>query len=437
MLPILGRMKRNRSLTPRTLLAPLATGGRCGMNKRRRHRKRVWFSSPQERAAVIMAASAIMVALIAAVTTLAAPMTSGHFETRYSKGGHAVQLWVSDMPRLPDSILDCVVYLYPSEAAAEDGELIGGTGFLAGLPLTDELNNIITHLPCVVTNKHVIKNGSMIVRLNTRDGKTDVIPLDGIPWFEHPAGDDLACCPIGLNLIHKYNYLPAEMLGNRKTMDGMEVGIGDEVFIVGRFINRDGKQQNTPTVRFGNIAQMPHEPTLQEDGFLQDNFLVEARSISGYSGSPVFWYIPPQVSFAGQSETIQRSLFASFPLVRKNRQGLWMGFGPQLLGIGYSYVPFNQPAFNKHTRKPDENLFIKSNTGMMGVIPAWKLTEMLLGETMSKITEQASKMLRKQKPGEGVVLTSAEPDSATDENPDHKADFDNLLKKAAKVTKDQ
>ena len=40
-----------------------------------------------------------------------------------------------DMPRLTDAILDCAVYLYPSERAARRGEATGGSGFLIGIPL--------------------------------------------------------------------------------------------------------------------------------------------------------------------------------------------------------------------------------------------------------------------------------------------------------------
>ena len=37
---------------------------------------------------------------------------------------------------------------------------------------------------------------------------------------------------------------------------------------------------------------MPYEPIIQQTGFPQESFLVEARSIGGCSGSPVFTFIP-------------------------------------------------------------------------------------------------------------------------------------------------
>ena len=82
------------------------------------------------------------------------------------------------MPRIPDKFLDCVVYLYPSEAEAEDGKRIGGSGFLVGIPAGILATGSTVHILCVVTNKHVVDSGNMTVRLNTRSGLSDIIPLD-------------------------------------------------------------------------------------------------------------------------------------------------------------------------------------------------------------------------------------------------------------------
>jgi len=73
------------------------------------------------------------------------------------------------------------------------------------------------------------------------------------------------------------------------------VGAGDDTFMVGRFINHAGKQRNTPSIRFGNIAMLPFEKVKLDNAanhYEQEAFLVETRSISGFSGSPVFVYQP-------------------------------------------------------------------------------------------------------------------------------------------------
>ena len=199
------------------------------------------------------------------------------------------------MPRIPDSALKLVVYLYPSEADAEDGVQIGGTGFLVVIPIP-YVQPAFAHLHCVVTNAHVIDHGSMVVR-------------QGAEWFRHPDGDDIAICPIGMEpKFHKFKSMHPNMFLTKEIMAIFDVGPGDDVFIVGRFINREGKQKNIPSVRFGNIAQMPGEPLIL-DGKEQECFLIEGRSIPGFSGSPVFIQIVPEApefpEFPAKSKTMR------------------------------------------------------------------------------------------------------------------------------------
>lgn len=66
------------------------------------------------------------------------------------------------------------------------------------------------------------------------------------------------------------------------------VGPGDEVFLPGLFVNHYGAQRNEPIVRLGNIAAMPAEPVRTKMLGAIDAYLIEARSVGGLSGSPVF-----------------------------------------------------------------------------------------------------------------------------------------------------
>jgi len=361
----------------------------------------------------------------------------GHFETRYSKRGFPVQVWVRDMPRFDDSIIDCVVYLYPSEAAAEDGEKIGGSGFLVGAGLADENRTIVSHLPCVVTNRHVVRDGNMVVRINTRDGGTDIVALDGEEWIYHPDGDDIAVCPIGLHFMHKCKCIPdLGGLNNRKIIDQLDIGIGDDVVVPGRFINREGKNQNTPALRFGNISQMPKEPMIMSDGFAQEAFLVEVRTLSGYSGSPVFLYILPQPSLENVPEDQRKHIYRQFPGVREKRRNMNIGFPPILLGMAFCYIYSNEQVHNKRTGQLVPDHFVRTNTGMMGVVPVWKLVDIFLGGPMNKIKEEAEAELRKRQDESGVGLATAHSDSDQQsdhdqtDNPQHKEDFNRLLGEA-------
>ena len=88
-------------------------------------------------------------------------------------------------------------------------------------------------------------------------------------------GDDLAIARLLVSDTHKTNCLHYKLAIEQSEIGTHNIGPGDDVFIVGRFVNHEGKQQNHPTVRFGAIAQMPGEPITFPDGTHQDSFLVE------------------------------------------------------------------------------------------------------------------------------------------------------------------
>jgi hypothetical protein len=363
--------------------------------------------------------------------------------TRYSKRGISHQVLKARMPRIPDKFLDCVVYLYPSEAAAEDGEHLGGSGFVIGIPLDDDHKDCIT---AIVTNKHVIERGNMVARLNTVDNKTDVIALDGDPWFHHPDGDDVAVCLIGLHEgVHKFHFIPPGNFCTRDRVNFLNVGPGDDCFLVGRFISRDGKQRNSPTVRFGNIAQMPGEPIIQSDGFQQESYLVEARSIPGYSGSPVFIQIPqapPQMQFPSEvSEAIRKDMVEQiYGQTGHIRATLPIPVGPWLLGIDYCHLHGADKIISKVTGEPVSNdWFVRANSGMMGVVPVWKLEEILEGCMKPAIdAAKAAIKARRAKKADPVSLDDSSGEfvpAASDANPTHREDFTSLLNAAAQKPK--
>jgi hypothetical protein len=64
-------------------------------------------------------------------------------------------------------------------------------------------------------------------------------------------------------------------------MDQLNIGVGDEVFMIGRFISHQGLNRSQPLARFGNIAMMPGERVRDGRGFDVEAFLVEMRSLSG------------------------------------------------------------------------------------------------------------------------------------------------------------
>ena len=145
------------------------------------------------------------------------------------------------MPRIPNAILDCAVYLYADEQAARDGEHAGGTGFLVGIE-----SNIHRGLWWIyaVTNSHVIKDGYPVVRMNKREGgrgiEIDVLNLPAERWFHHPDGDDVAVCEVDVfGKRIKFEFLDVQNHFVDKYMPYFTLGPGDDVYMVGRLIPAD------------------------------------------------------------------------------------------------------------------------------------------------------------------------------------------------------
>lgn len=336
----------------------------------------------------------------------------GFWETRFDSRGEPFQVW-RRLPYIDRDYLDCTVYLYPSEAAAEDGEKIGGTGFLLGIPV--ERTSRDDSVVAIVTNRHVVDNGNTVARLNTASGSITILPLDDAAWFHHPDGDDLTICPINLPAGHNQKYIPAVNFVTKESIDRWDIGPGDDVFVVGRFINHEGRQRNLPTLRFGNIAQMPWEP-IMVDGYPQESFLVECRSISGYSGSPVFVWIAPPLLPGLTPDGRKFLLEGKLKLFGISQQRAKMfgtsGFpivGPLLLGVNYSYIHSKEPVRSGSERQMHD-WFVNANTGMMGVIPAWKINDIIEGSEMKALKERAAADIKKRESESPVTLTSAKDD---------------------------
>jgi len=286
------------------------------------------------------------------------------------------------VPRIQNEYLDCVLYLYPSEGDAEDGTRTGGSGFWVGMPISPEEWAVYA-----VTNKHIIENGSAVVRLSTQDGRKAIFPTIERDWVFHPDGDDLAVFSPSLDTLDlkncRINFARRDRIIDREIFGVMDIVPGDDVFAVGRFINHEGRQRNLPTARFGCIGQMPWEPIRQDTGFMQESFLVEARSIGGYSGSPVF---------------LHRANF--FSNARQIIKGTT--FGPWLLGVNWGHINDWAPVCDALGRpinpsKP-RDMHVRTNTGMMAVVPAWKLAELLDREELARERIDQAEKLREEEP---------------------------------------
>jgi hypothetical protein len=260
------------------------------------------------------------------------------------------------MPRLNDDFLECAFYLYRSKHEAEEGIQIGGSGFLVTVPAERAGGSFIY----AVTNRHVIEAGAKVIRMNTTKGGTAIDDLEG--WISSPT-DDLAIHPVSFSSDDfAQKGVPVEIILTEERAAKMRIGIGDAVFMVGRFVNHEGKQRNAPLVRFGMIAQMPTEPIeyeLNGKPHSQDSIIADIRSIGGYSGSPVF---------LNEQNIFDRA--GGAPIDRH-----------YLIGIDWGHIKMWSPVCGPD-EEPIINTQVNINSGMAGIVPSWKLLDLIMSDDL-------------------------------------------------------
>jgi hypothetical protein len=200
--------------------------------------------------------------------------------------------------------------------------------------------------------------------VNEKDGTSIFVPILN-SWLFHPSD------PTADVAINVFPFLGEERRVDVRCPDTKavltpemievnDIGIGDEVFMPGLFTFAPGRSRNLPIVRHGNIAMMPTEAIQVDDGFAEV-YLVEARSIGGLSGSPVY---------------ARRTLYG--PLVKSPD-----GVEDQLSGDGRFYLlglihgHWEVRASDLNKTKPVIDPKDGVNMGIATVVPGYKILETL------------------------------------------------------------
>jgi len=276
----------------------------------------------------------------------------------------AYAYWERVMPRIPDVLLESVVYLFADESGARSGHGAGGTGFLVDYPGQGG-----TRHTYVVSNIHVVRNGCTTLRVNAKRGQAKAVTIPAEAWLDHEEGDDVCAAPIELNRkIWAVTALPWEdFCPTEERMAELNIGVGDDVLMIGRFVGHTGKQRNEPLARFGNIARMDEGERVKDGrGMLVEAFLVEMRSLPGYSGSPVFVVIGAG-SYRGVYGTEKGAQMMPF-------YSETIG----LLGIDTGHKPITNSVLEKTSRKPVEPpQVVQQNSGVAIVAPYYKIADVL------------------------------------------------------------
>lgn len=200
--------------------------------------------------------------------------------------------------RVSDGMLNSVGFI--AEVLSEDGDPASvdpiGTGVFVRIPSKRVPSLYFRYF---VTARHVVDGlhgrKSRIV-INTKDGgvtelavpRFPIAPHQEIIWVRHSdASVDLAATPFMTTPQYDIVDIPESIFVTPDRINQLGCGIGDETYTIGLFTPALGVKRNQPILRIGNIAMMPGDP-VQVEGKMSDVYLIEARSIGGISGSPVF-----------------------------------------------------------------------------------------------------------------------------------------------------
>jgi hypothetical protein len=237
--------------------------------------------------------------------------------------------------RVPAEIRECVAFIgYRDKRTG--APVLKGTGFFLASSLAD-LGMPDDGAAFFITAQHIVdgiraNGGQPVVRLNIEGGGSawaDVGLDDFWPHPNHPAVEavDVAVTPVKLHPKFDYRSIPLTMCVNDEVLVKHDIGVGDEVFMPGLFWNHSGKERNLPILRVGNIAAVPEEPVGTRYYGNIEAYLIEARSIGGLSGSPVFAHLGPMRMVNGKVQFAQNTDYGMFFLLGV-MQGHWDSAGP-------------------------------------------------------------------------------------------------------------
>jgi hypothetical protein len=367
-------------------------------------------------------------------------LPSKRWIAKVSPEGYKYSVWEMPLPmNVPPNWLDCSFYVYKTVQDAKAGTHSGGSGCLVCVP---SKHRAWFHV-YAVTNRHVLDKGYGVLRLNTFEGKTSTIETQWADWETLEESGDVAVKPISLGPGLRWRAIHIEEFMSRETMEEFCIWPGSEAFMIGRLINQSGRQRNTPVVRFGNLSMLadPTEPVNMGDYGEHEAFLIECRSLSGFSGSPVF-LTSTQIIQPRDGEMPQGRLYSSGPVISidrvimeqpstggtdKVKNLLLQGtFGPWFIGIDRGHVPLWKPVLEKD-QETDTGHRVEQNTGIAVVIPAWRIMDVLNKEELVKQRTEDDEEIGKRKQTASIADVGEE-----DNQPFTQSDFESALKKASR-----
>lgn len=205
--------------------------------------------------------------------------------------------------RVPSEITRCVAFL---GTHSEGHTVLRGTAFFLARPIAGVSGR---SLGFAVTARHVIdgmraSGDQPFIRLNAgiivteSSGERTLLrrwvqeEIDLGTWVAHSDRSvDAAVMPMLRFHDFDIDFIRPAMTLTREVIEQESIGLGDEIFMTGLFVNRPGENENLPIVRVGNIASMRAAVYASAEFGEMEAYLAEVRSIGGLSGSPAFVHL--------------------------------------------------------------------------------------------------------------------------------------------------
>ncbi len=199
---------------------------------------------------------------------------------------------------LPDDFRKCVIFV--GYQIADESYVKLGTAFLVSVPSEREGQNFIY----IVTAKHIIAKirqmglDKVWLRVNTHEN-FKWVDSDISHWDSHPDDYNLdVSVAMALFPPDKFDYKTISInIGvTSEVIAEQMIGVGEDVFLTGLFSKHTGTKKNVPILRTGAISLLADPKEMVEVKIMGINclieaHLIEARSIGGLSGSPVFVHL--------------------------------------------------------------------------------------------------------------------------------------------------
>jgi len=286
------------------------------------------------------------------------------------------------MTSIIETISNTVLFLFLGNPPTS-----AGTGFVVGYPSKTKPDEVI---PFVVTARHVIgENQRIFVRYSTTDPKKPGLAEYDVgamrqagDFFPHPdEGVDIAIFRIPAWSAAKLNFVPYDLVATKQVFEGEDIQPTDRIIFPSLLMNFIGTGRNYPVMRNGAIALIPDERVPlkfkvgdREISTEQNVLLVNATSMPGASGSPVF--LDPG------------------PRIKANQYNLG-GTKTYLLGVMHGFYQ-TAPRELTNVETTGAKQMFQENSGIAIVFPSWRIREIVESEPFQKrvkeIDEQISKV---------------------------------------------